>query len=118
MQVQFGWSKSTANSIEEAEKAAQSAMAIDDWDAWTHTALGLVDLISKRYDEAISRLPGPFECHDPSRSQHHLITSSRIPSPPFPLLPDTKLPEPTDQDILTGLQGLLDEFKEGLHQLD
>lgn len=56
MQVQFGWSKSTDNSIEEAEKAAQSAMAIDDRDAWTHTALGLVDLISKRYDEAISRL--------------------------------------------------------------
>jgi TolB-like protein/Tfp pilus assembly protein PilF len=56
MQVQFGWSESTAKSIKEAEKAAQSAVAIEDRDAWTHTALGLVDLISKRYDAAVSRL--------------------------------------------------------------
>jgi adenylate cyclase len=32
MQVQFGWSESTAESIKEAEKAAQSAVAIDDRD--------------------------------------------------------------------------------------
>ncbi len=56
MQVQFGWSESTAKSIKEAEKAAQSAVAIDDRDAWAHTALGLVDLISKRYDDATGRL--------------------------------------------------------------
>jgi len=56
MQVQFGWSESTAKSIKEAEKAAQSAVAIDDRDAWAHTALGLVDLISKRYDDAVCRL--------------------------------------------------------------
>jgi tetratricopeptide (TPR) repeat protein len=31
-------------------------VAIEDRDAWTHTALGLVDLISKRYDAAVSRL--------------------------------------------------------------
>ena len=56
MQVQFGWSESRAKSIKEAEKAAQSAVAIDDRDAWAHTALGLVDLISKRYDDAVFRL--------------------------------------------------------------
>jgi adenylate cyclase len=56
MQVQFGWSKPASKSIKEAEKAAQSAVAIDDRDAWAHTALGLVDLISKRYDDAVSRL--------------------------------------------------------------
>lgn len=56
MQVQFGWSESTAKSIKEAEKMAQSAVAIDDRDAWAHTALGLVDLISKRYDDAVCRL--------------------------------------------------------------
>jgi TolB-like protein/Tfp pilus assembly protein PilF len=56
MQVQFGWSKPAAKSIKEAEKTAQSAVAIDDRDAWAHTALGLVDLISKRYDDAICRL--------------------------------------------------------------
>ncbi len=56
MQVQFGWSESTAKSIKEAEKTAQSAVAIDDRDAWAHTALGLVDLISKRYDDAVCRL--------------------------------------------------------------
>jgi TolB-like protein/Tfp pilus assembly protein PilF len=56
MQVQFGWSESTAQSIKEAEKMAQSAVAIDDRDAWAHTALGLVDLISKRYDDAVCRL--------------------------------------------------------------
>jgi len=56
MQVQFGWSKPAAKSIKEAEKTAQSAVAIDDRDAWAHTALGLVDLISKRYDAAVSRL--------------------------------------------------------------
>ena len=56
MQVQFGWSESRAKSIKEAEKAAQGAVAIDDRDAWAHTALGLVDLISKRYDDAVGRL--------------------------------------------------------------
>lgn len=56
MEVQFGWSESKAKSIKEAEKAAQSAVTIDDRDAWAHTALGLVDLISKRHDDAISRL--------------------------------------------------------------
>jgi TolB-like protein/Flp pilus assembly protein TadD len=55
-QVQFGWSESARKSIMEAEKAAQSAVAIDDRDAWAHTALGLVDLMSKRYDDAIYRL--------------------------------------------------------------
>jgi TolB-like protein/class 3 adenylate cyclase/Tfp pilus assembly protein PilF len=56
MQVQFGWSESATKSIKEAETAAQNAVAIDDRDAWAHTALGLVDLISKRYEDAISRL--------------------------------------------------------------
>ncbi len=56
MQVQFGWSESVVQSIQEAAKAAQSAVAIDDRDAWAHTALGLVDLISKRYDDAVCRL--------------------------------------------------------------
>ena len=56
MQVQFGWSESTTKSIKAAEKAAQSAVAIDDRDAWAHTALGLVNLISKRYDDAVCRL--------------------------------------------------------------
>jgi TolB-like protein/cytochrome c-type biogenesis protein CcmH/NrfG len=55
-QVQFGWSESKAKSIKEAEKAAQSAVEIDDRDAWAHTALGLVDLISKRYEDAVFRL--------------------------------------------------------------
>lgn len=56
MQVQFGWSESADQSIQEAAKAAQSAVAIDDRDALAHTALGLVDLISRRYDDAIRRL--------------------------------------------------------------
>lgn len=56
MQVQFGWSESVVQSIQEAAQAAQSAVAIDDRDAWTHTALGMVDLISKRYDNAVRRL--------------------------------------------------------------
>jgi adenylate cyclase len=61
MQVQFGWSQSTAKSIEAAEKAAQSAVAIDDRDAWAHTALGLVNLISKRYDDAVCRLENAID---------------------------------------------------------
>jgi TolB-like protein/Flp pilus assembly protein TadD len=56
MQVQFGWSESADNSIQEAAKAAENAVAIDDRDAWAHTALGLVDLISRRHDDAIRRL--------------------------------------------------------------
>ena len=56
MQVQFGWSESVVQSINEATKAAQSAVGIDDRDAWAHTALGMVDLISKRYDNAVRRL--------------------------------------------------------------
>jgi len=61
MQVQFGWSKSTAVSIKEAEEAANKAVTIDDRDAWAHTALGLVDLISKRYDDAICRLENAID---------------------------------------------------------
>jgi TolB-like protein/Flp pilus assembly protein TadD len=56
MQVQFGWSESADQSIQEAAKAAEKAVAIDDRDAWAHTALGLVDLILRRYDDAIRRL--------------------------------------------------------------
>jgi tetratricopeptide (TPR) repeat protein len=56
MQVQFGWSESADKSIQEAAKAAENAVAIDDRDAWAHTAMGLVDLISRRYDDAIRRL--------------------------------------------------------------
>jgi TolB-like protein/cytochrome c-type biogenesis protein CcmH/NrfG len=56
MRVQFGWSKSAARSIEEAAEAAEKAAALDDRDAWAHTALGLVDLTSRRYDVAIRRL--------------------------------------------------------------
>jgi tetratricopeptide (TPR) repeat protein len=56
MQVQFGWSESADQSIQEAAKAAEKAISIDDRDAWAHTALGLVDLISRRYDDAIRRL--------------------------------------------------------------
>jgi adenylate cyclase len=56
MQVQFGWSESADQSVQEATKAAENAIAIDDRDAWAHTALGLVDLISRRYDDAIRRL--------------------------------------------------------------
>ena len=55
MQVQFGWSESVVLSTKKAAEAAQSAVAIDNRDAWAHTALGLVDLISKRYDDAILR---------------------------------------------------------------
>jgi TolB-like protein/cytochrome c-type biogenesis protein CcmH/NrfG len=56
MQVQFGWCKSADLSIQEAAKAAKKAVAIDDRDAWAHTALGMVDLISRRHDDAIRRL--------------------------------------------------------------
>ena len=56
MQMQFGWSGPTVESVQEAAKAAQSAVAVDDRDAWAHTALGLVDMFSRRYDNAIRRL--------------------------------------------------------------
>jgi len=54
--VQFGWCESADLSIQEAAKAAKKAVAIDDRDAWAHTALGMVDLISKRHEDAIRRL--------------------------------------------------------------
>jgi len=60
-QVQFGWTESAEESIQEATKAAQSAVAIDDRDALAHTALGLVDLFSRRYDDAIRRLEGAID---------------------------------------------------------
>jgi len=61
MQVQFGWSESTAKSIKEAEEAAKRAVVIDDRDAWAHTALGLVNLISKRYEDAVYRLENAID---------------------------------------------------------
>ena len=60
-QVQFGWTESAEESIQEATKAAQRAVAIDDRDALAHTALGLVDLITRRYDDAIRRLEGAID---------------------------------------------------------
>jgi TolB-like protein/Tfp pilus assembly protein PilF len=61
MQLQFGWSESAVESTQEAAKAAQNAVAIDDRDAWAHTALGLVDLVSRMYDNAIRRLERAIE---------------------------------------------------------
>jgi adenylate cyclase len=61
MQLQFGWSESAVESAQEASKAAQNAVAIDDRDAWAHTALGLVDLVSRMYDNAIPRLERAIE---------------------------------------------------------
>jgi adenylate cyclase len=60
-QVQFGWTESAEESIRAATKAAQGAVAIDDRDALAHTALGLVDLISRRYDDAVRRLEGAID---------------------------------------------------------
>jgi TolB-like protein/Tfp pilus assembly protein PilF len=55
MQAQFGWSESTEESIAEAVLAAGRALELDNRDAWAHTAMGLVDLISYRHDQAIAR---------------------------------------------------------------
>ena len=55
MQAQFGWSESTDNPIEQASIAARRAVDLDDRDAWAHTAMGLVDLIAYRHDQAIAR---------------------------------------------------------------
>jgi len=48
--------------------------------------------------------------HYLSLSQHYFISGSRISSPPFLFGPNTKFPKPTDQNILTRLQGLFDKF--------
>ena len=55
MQAQFGWSESTDAAIEQASIAARRALDLDDRDAWARTAMGLVDLISYRHDQAIAR---------------------------------------------------------------
>jgi TolB-like protein/Tfp pilus assembly protein PilF len=55
MQAQFGWSESTDDPIEQASIAARRAVDLDDRDAWAHTAMGLVDLIAYRHDQAIAR---------------------------------------------------------------
>ncbi|NIM98214.1 MAG: tetratricopeptide repeat protein [candidate division Zixibacteria bacterium] len=70
MQAQFGWSESVNQSIQEAAKAAQRAVAIDDRDAWAHTALGMVDLISRRYEDTIRRLEKAIDLN-PSLANAH-----------------------------------------------
>ncbi|MGH6899179.1 MAG: hypothetical protein ACREJ5_21950 [Geminicoccaceae bacterium] len=55
MQAQFGWSESTDDSIEQAATAAGRAVELDDRDAWAQTAMGLVDLNSRRHNQAIAR---------------------------------------------------------------
>jgi TolB-like protein/Tfp pilus assembly protein PilF len=70
MQAQFGWSESVNQSIQEAAKAAQRAVAIDDRDAWAHTAVGLVDLISRRYEDTIRRLEKAIDLN-PSLANAH-----------------------------------------------
>jgi hypothetical protein len=55
----------------------------------------------------ISQHARAIKSNNPSRFQHHIFTSCRIPSPPFPFFFDTKLAETTDKDILTGFKGSL-----------
>jgi adenylate cyclase len=47
------WGASPAESIEQAEKAAQRAVAVENNDPWAHWALGLVYLYTRRHDGAI-----------------------------------------------------------------
>jgi hypothetical protein len=61
---------------------------------------------------------GTMKGHNSTRPHHHCITSSWISPPPFMLFLETKFAGPTDQNIFTGHQGLLYDFKQGLHQPD
>lgn len=57
----YGWTNATATSLLEAHRLAKMAAAIDDQDAWTHSILGLVDVVLRQYDDGIRRLEAALE---------------------------------------------------------
>ncbi|HSA82203.1 MAG TPA: HEAT repeat domain-containing protein, partial [Geminicoccaceae bacterium] len=54
-EIQFGWTRSPRAALTAAAQAARTAVSLDARDAEAHAALGLVDLMSRRYDDAIGR---------------------------------------------------------------
>jgi adenylate cyclase len=52
----FGWGEDLAQSFARSGEAARRAVAIDDGDAYAHTALAIFDFFSGRHDEARRRL--------------------------------------------------------------
>jgi hypothetical protein len=52
----------------------------------------------------------------PSGVQRQVLSGGRVPSSPRRFRLDGKLPEPADQDIVTRLQGFLDQFENVIDQ--
>jgi len=52
----FGWSRDSAQSFARSGEAARRAAAIDDGDAYAHSALAIFDFFSGRHEEARRRL--------------------------------------------------------------
>ena len=77
MQAQFGWSELTDDSIAQASLAAGRAVEFDDRDAWAHTAMGLVDLISRRHDQAIARFEKAIDLN-PSLAHAHAALGQAV----------------------------------------
>ena len=51
--VNFGWSKSPAQSMERALECAQKAMGLSDSCAKAHSLMGYINLLNRKFDEAI-----------------------------------------------------------------
>jgi TolB-like protein len=73
----YGWSESPRQSISEAYEAAQKAVALDDRDANAHRALGNVNLIQGRFEDAVSRLETAIDL-DPNNAGAHGILGGAL----------------------------------------
>ncbi len=63
----FGWSEAPAESHARLGEAAQKAVALDDQDAFAHTALAIYELFSNRHEDAVHRLQRAIDL-DPNLS--------------------------------------------------
>ncbi len=67
--------------------------------------------------DSIPQFSGALKCHNSSRRQHQIVTCSGISAFSLILITDTKLAEPTDEDIFAGLECIFDNFYQGFDDI-
>ncbi len=73
MDALYGWGECRDRSLHEAREAAEEAFALDDQDSLTTRVLGLVDLYSRRHDDAIRHFRRAIEICWTEAENHALL---------------------------------------------
>ncbi len=72
MAAVYGWSESRDRSLQDAREAAEQALALDDHNAMTVRCLGLVNLYSRRHDDAIRDFKHAIDLC-PTEAENHAL---------------------------------------------